>query len=514
MSSFADTVFTGGHLITLDEAVSTVDSIAVKDGYILAVANRAEIEHYIGRDTEVIALENKCVVPGFIDAHVHFMQTGLNALFLDYSNYDSLSLMLADLKVEAENKEEGEWIYIGKFDDDRFQEQRAPNINELDAVSPDNPVWLNRIDCHSCVINSKALEMLELDHRDFEGVEKDSSNIMTGNMKKQANEIVRKEVMNTITEEERLYAIDRATAIALKSGITTVHCLEGGRIFSDKDVGILLRKWQENPLYLVVFNQTTEVDKVVQKGLARIGGCIVLDGSFGSRTAALLEPYSDDLTTRGELYYSQEEIDQFVMKAQKNGLQVTVHAIGDRAIEQILIAYEHAQQAFPSTDLRHRIEHAELINEDQLRRCNQLNITLSVQSAFEYFWGGPGMYGKRLGPERVKKTNPYRRIIDSGCLAVGGSDSDVTPMNPLLGIHGAVNHSNQAQRLTPLEALKLFTINAAKSVREEHLKGSIEVGKLANLTVLDQNILQVAENKIKDIKIEKTIIDGKVYYQR
>ncbi|ACB85475.1 amidohydrolase [Natranaerobius thermophilus] len=517
MPQKADLVINNAKVITLNDSHDIEQGVTIKDGKILMTGNNEELDELIGNETEIMSLDGKTVVPGFIDSHVHFMQTGMNELFLDYTEFTSLDELLKDLSSKIETSSPGTWIRVAKYDDDKLAEKRPPTIKELDEVAPNNPIWMNRVDCHSCIINSKAMEILDLTNeelKNLEGVERDTDGQVTGNMRNVANGVVRKLVMDMISEKQRLQAMDYATDLALKAGITTVHSMEGGKLFSDQDVDILLRKWEENPLYIVVFNQTTDVGRVVDLGLERIGGCIILDGSFGSRTAALLEPYTDDQSTKGELYYSQQEIDDFVMKAHKQGMQITVHAIGDRAIERILQAYEKAQQQYPRQDIRHRIEHAELINREQLERCQKINVTLSVQPTFEYFWGGPGMYGTRLGEDRAKTTNPYRDIIDSGCLLIGGSDSDVTPMNPLLGIHGAVNHSNSKQRLTVTEALKLFTINAAKSVYEEDLKGSIEPGKLANLTVLEQDILEISHEKLKDVQVEKTIIDGQVHYQK
>ncbi len=514
MSQQADLIIDNGKVITLTGNGTVHESIAVKDGEILQSGTKEQISVYRGSETEVIDVKWNSVVPGFIDGHVHFMQTGLNELFLDYTDFYSMNEMLEDLRQLVVKADPGEWIYVAKFDDDKFSEKRAPTIDELDRIAPENPIWLNRVDCHSCVVNSRALQELALDSEELMGAERGNDGKFNGNMKTVTNGIVRKRVMDQIPLEQRQQAIELATKIALEAGITTVHSMEGGKLFSDKDVDILLEKWQENPLYIVVFNQTTDVERVADLGLDRIGGCVILDGSFGSRSAALLEPYTDDNSTRGQLYYTQEEIDDFVLKAHRRGMQITVHAIGDRAIEQILQAYEKAQQKYPRPGIRHRIEHAELVNREQLQRCAKLGVSLSVQPTFEHYWGGPGMYGSRLGSERVKTTNPYRNILDSGCLLVGGSDSDVTPMDPLLGIHGAINHSNQEQQLSVMEALKLFTINAAKSVHEEDLKGTIESGKLANLTILDGDLLSTDTDKIKELSVIKTLIDGEIYYSK
>ncbi len=507
-----DLILINGEIITLNNKDEIAEAVAVEDGLITEVGSNEEIKSLADNNMKVIDLKGKTVVPGFIDAHVHFMQTGLDKIFVDLTEADTKQEMLNLLKERAQKKEAGEWIYAAGFDDDKFADKKPPTRWEIDEVVADNPVWCNRIDSHSCTVNSEALELLDIP-ADMPGVDTNEAREKTGVIRDEANSEVRTKVLGMVTKEKRLKAMNIATEIALEAGITTVHSMEGGRLFSHLDVETLLEKRAENPLYIVVFNQTKDVDRVLDLGLERIGGCIILDGSFGSHTAALLEPYEDDPNTNGKLYNTQEEIDEFILRAHKEGLQATCHAIGDRAIEQLLTAYEKAQAEYPREDARHRIEHSELINQKQIKRANELGVTLSMQPAFEHYWGGlDGMYGTRLGEERAKKTNRYRDILEAGCLLAGGSDSDVTPMNPLLGIHGAVNHSNEEQQLEVKEALKMFTINAAKSVFEEDIKGTIEPEKMANFTVLDKNLLTVPKDEIKDINIEQTIIDGVTYY--
>nr|WP_239559052.1 amidohydrolase [Sporohalobacter salinus] len=465
-------------------------------------------------NTYKLNLEGKTVVPGFIDSHVHFVQTGLNKLFLNFTGVNSQEEMLDLIRNKAEKLVDGEWIYGVGFDENNFANLQLPTRWQLDKIASDNPVWLSRIDCHSCVLNSKALKLLNIS-QSILGLDKDRSGRLTGIIRNKANFKVRNWILDNIHYKKRVKALQIATKLALEAGITTIHSMEGGGLFSELDLKLLLEVKEKNPLDIVVFNQTMDVERVLNLGLNRIGGCIALDGSIGSRTAALKEPYADDPTQDFQLYHFQRRINKFVTKAHKEGLQIAVHAIGGQAINQILKAYEVAQKKYPRDNPKHRIEHGELIDQQQINKARELGVTLSIQPAFDYYWGGSdGMYGTRLGARRAKRTNPYRNIIDAGCLIIGGSDSDVTPMNPLLGIHGAVNHSNPEQQLTIKEALKLFTINAARATSEEDIKGSIEVGKVANFTILNQDLLAVSKEKIKDIKVIKTIINGKIHYSR
>lgn len=514
VKTLADLILYNGKIITLDGTDRIVEAAAVNKGEIIAVGTNQEIKEFITDNTQQLNLEGKTVVPGFIDSHVHFVQTGLNKLFLNFTGVDSREEMLDLIKNRAQKLAAGEWIYGVGFDEENFADPQPPTRWQLDKLVPDNPVWLSRVDCHSCVLNSKALELLNIP-RNILGLDRDRKGRVTGIIRNKANFEVRNWVLGNIPYRKRIKALQVATRLALEAGITTVHSMEGGGLFSELDLQLLLEVKDENPLDIVLFNQTMDVDRVLSLGLDRIGGCIALDGSIGSRTAALIEPYEDKPTTRARLYHSQQRINEFVTTAHKGGLQIAVHAIGGRAIDQILEAYEIAQKKYPRDDPKHRIEHGELINQQQINKAKELGVTLSMQPAFEYYWGGSeGMYTTRLGTKRAHRTNPYRDVIDADCLVIGGSDSDVTPMNPLLGIHGAVNHSNSEQQLTVKEALQLFTLNAAKAAGEESIKGSIEVGKAANFTILDRDILTVPSDEIKDIEVMKTIIKGRIHYAR
>lgn len=511
--NFADKILYNGTILSMDENRGIYNALAIKDGKIAAVGDKNEILGFKYEGTEFMDLEGKTVLPGFIDSHVHLTQTGLNTLGIDLTKVKSIEEILKLIKRRCETNPEEPFIRGIGYDDENMIEKRPPSIKELDEVIPDKPVFLFRIDSHSMTVNSKALDILNLPEK-LEGIDLDRYGKPTGVLRAGANSLGRSRAFDLIDDSIRLLALQMAAQLALKKGVTTVNALEGGKLFNDRDVEVILKHKNELPIDVEVFYQTTDVDKVLSLGLKRIGGCIILDGSFGSRTAALLEPYSDDSSTNGVLYYTQKEIDEFVEKAHRAGLQTTVHALGDRAIDQIMSAYERAMHIYPRKDSRHRIEHVELPNKRQIEQAAKLGIILSVQPAFEYYWGGlEGMYGTRLGRERTLMTNPYKTMINSGCMLVGGSDSDVTPIDPLLGVHGAVNHSNIDERIDVLRALEMFTINGAKAIFMEDRKGSIAKGKDADLVILKENPLDVEAKKIKDIKVEMTIKSGEIVYR-
>jgi predicted amidohydrolase YtcJ len=305
--------------------------------------------------------------------------------------------------------------------------------------------------------------------------------------------------------------VDAAIAKAHSVGITTLHALEGGSAGDNETAEDFLGRIPSLPLRFVFFYQTTDVERALELGLPRIGGCILLDGDVGPRTAALSEPYVDDPDCYGTLYYSQEEIDAFVQEAHRAGLQVAMHAVGDAAVEQALNAYQAALAAHPRDDHRHRIEHCEVIREEQIERARRLGVALAIQPPFNHYWDHTTYYAS-IGEERASRVDPVATLMRPGLLVAGGSDSTVTPLGPLIGVHAAVNHSLPAERVSVRQALALYTINAARIAFQEGDRGSLEVGKLGDLVVLGRDPFEVEPDQIKDIPVEMTVIGGDVVY--
>lgn len=509
----ADLILYNGQVLTLDGKNSIKQAVAVKNGRITAVGSNDYITSFGGNTTELIDLGGRTLVPGFIDSHVHLVQTGLNTLGIDLKEARSISDVLDIIAGGVKEYDPKELVWGTGLEELKLKEKRFPTRYELDKVTRDRPFFISRVEYHIIAVNSYTLNQLNLPFN-LKGIEKQSS-VPNGILHHHASSIARRRLLEKIPEPVRHQGIKNAAGLALAAGITTVNAMEGGFLFHDMDVDHLLKIKNSLPIDVELFFQTTEVEKACAKGLHRIGGCIFLDGSIGSHTAALSEDYADKPGCTGTLYFTQEEMDEFVWEAHRRGLQVSVHAIGDMAIECILSAYEKAQAKMPDGDRRHRIEHFELPTEDHIARALRLGLIISVQPAYEHFWGGDDkMYRLRLGENRCRKTNPFNTMIKSGLLLIGGSDSDVTPMNPILGIHSAVNHPSADQRISPLEALKMFTINAAAGVFAEETKGSIEPGKIADFAVLDKNPLEVRPEKIKDIKVDMTFKDGNLLFTR
>jgi hypothetical protein len=362
-------------------------------------------------------------------------------------------------------------------------------------------------------VNTRALEILALPD-DMPGLMRDAQGQPNGLLSDQANSLAEDKFSGLFgAGEKAVETITLAVEKAHSVGITTLHALEGGLTSRDKAVQEFWALMSTLSLRIVLYYQTMDVDKVVAIGLPRIGGCILLDGDVGPHTAALSKPYADDPECYGTLYHSQEEINAFVLKAHKAGLQVAMHAVGDAAVEQALDAYKAALVAYPRDDHRHRIEHCEVIREDQIQRAQRLGVALAIQPPFNHYWPHTEYYSL-LGEERAWKADPVRTLMRPGLLVAGGSDSTVTPLGPLIGVHAAVNHSNPAERVSVEEGLQLYTVNAARIAFQEADRGSLEVGKLGDLVVLADDLRTVAPEAIADIPVEMTVVGGEIVYSR
>ncbi len=477
------------------------DGVLIDGSEIIGVVSQSGGEPPDG--CRVLHFPGAAVLPGFIDAHTHFLQTGLNLGFCDLGGAGSLEEALERI---SSFRTRGEWLLAFGLEEETWREPQMPAGMDLDRAVPGKPVFVSRKDLHSCVLNSRGMERLEV--WKWNGLDPDSKKgIFRGTL----NGRVRERVFALIPPEEKKAALARAADLAVSRGITTVHALEGGFLFGDRDIDLVLQEQSSLPVHLLLYPQTTDVRFVRDRGLKRIGGCILADGSLGSRTAALDEPYSDRPQERGKLNFTDGELGRFVEAALKENMQVALHAIGERAIRQVAECYSLALSMHPGEDSRLRIEHCELPPPEAIEKIRSRGIHLSVQPAFEHLWGGPGkMYEKRLGVSRLHRTNPLRTFIDNGISLAGGSDSDVTPMDPLLGIFSAVSLPNAAERLTMEQALDAFTMGGARAGFEEDSRGSIEIGKKADLVVLSANPLEVASEELLRIRVLATIVGGKV----
>jgi len=452
----------------------------------------------------------KAVLPGLWDAHVHLLYTGLALYWVDLGGAEFISDIQNRMRERVDTG--GDELLVGVGYDDAFlADGRMPDGADLDAVSAERPIVIFRIDGHSLVHNEAARLYLEIDP-DWEGIEFGGDGRPTGRVLARANEDVRNRVFDRVSPDFKREAYGAAARLAARAGCAALCALEGGELFGDEDLEILQGIQPELGVHTVLYDQFPEVASSRRLGLDRIGGCILADGSIGSRTAAILEDYADDPGNRGRLYLDDAWLKSFVAEAHNAGMQVAMHAIGERAVSQVLDAYEAAMAASPRLDTRHRVEHAELVQAEDLERAARLGVLFSMQPAFEHFWGGPGnLYERRLG-DRYKRTNRLGSVLRAGIGLACGSDSNITPLDPLLGIQAAVNHPTEGERLTVDEALTAFTLGAARACFAEGDYGTIEAGKSATFTVLERYPADVASTEIADIEVVATIAKGKFIY--
>jgi predicted amidohydrolase YtcJ len=498
-------------------------AIAIDGGRIRALGSDEQIAPLADGNTRVLDLCGKTVLPGFIDSHVHFMQTGLGSLGPQVYGITARNAVL-EIAADAVGKlAPGQPLLLHGC---CFHDlDAALTLVDLDRISPINPVMVVDLGAHASVVNSQAWTLLRLSP-DTPGIDTASDGTRSGLLRGSANTRARYAYYSEIIDDEtRIAALRRAAQMALAVGITTVHALDGG---SDdgrgwlprRDVEVLMREQHRLPVRTVIYFQSTRVELARRWGLPRIGGCVWVDGSYFEHTAGLEQPYADQPCTCGCLYFTQEELDDYVWEAHRAGLQVSMHAIGDAAIELLLNSFERALQREPRADHRHRIEHFSLPTPSHIERAARLGVIASMQPNFAAYPAldetgrriGQGLEAL-LGAERFERRHPYRRIADAGILIAGGSDSDPKPMGPLIGVQQLANHPEAARRLTPYEALQLYTVNGARAAFEEADKGTLAVGKFADLVALGDDPLTAPAATLARIPVELTLVAGHVAYQ-
>ncbi len=498
----------------MDPVGRKAEGVAVVEGRIGCVGANQEVMGVLGRGSESIDLQGKTVLPGFSDTHEHLMQTGFSAMGINLAGVRNIDEILQRVEDRTEEIAEGEWILGYLLNEMDIEGQRMPTRHDLDRVCTSHPVQLMHVTFHMCSFNTRALEVLNLP-KDADGIDKVSGEI-TGVIRDPAIlNIVHPTMARLMGEAKKEAALELASQMALKKGITTLHALDGG-FLGPGDTDVILKFREELPVRIVVYNQSMDVKETLNLGLPRVGGCICADGAFEAHTAALFEPYSDEPENYGTLTYTQEEMTSFILEAHQAGLQIAIHCEADRSIEQVLSAYENALRESPRENHRHRIEHFELPTQNQIERAAKAGIMVGMQPAFIPSFVGLKMekYEALLGRSRLGWIHPYRTILDHGVLIAGGSDSPVTPYDPLSGIQAAVNHPNPDQRVSVKEAIEMFTINAARIAFEEGEKGTIEPGKWADLTVLSEDPFAVSPDKIVEISVEMTIVGGRIAFRR
>ena len=506
-----DILIINGRCLSMKDNIQ-YDWVAIKNSSIHDVGHGDEYKEYLNKSVKVIDANGGTVLPGFIDSHFHVVQAALNSRSLDLSSARSFKEIGESIKKASDASPKKPIRGIG-LDEQNLIENRMPDRTVLDRYCNDAPVFLNSVEYQTSVLNTYALLYYKIPFT-LEGIDFDENQMPTGIITHYANVILRENVLKNIPNTRRMEAVNKFLESVVENGITTINAMEGGRLYCDKDAEFIHEYADKLAVDMVLFYQTTDIQRVKDMKLKRIGGCFYLDGTFGARTAALSFEYADSPGNKGGLNFTQEELNEFVLDCYHNKLQLAVYTIGDRAIEQAIAAHEYALEKTGNTGLRHRLEHVELPTDDHIRRARELGLIFSMSPTYEYIWGGPNkLYNERLG-DNYKVTNPFKEIISQGVVVCGGSDCDVTPADEILGIHSAVNHPVKEHRVDVYDAIKMYTFNGAYGIFEEDKKGTLEIGKLADIVILDKDIFNVDKEKIKDIRVNTTIKDGKVIFKK
>lgn len=425
-----------------------------------------------------VDLDGAVLQPAYVDAHVHLTVTGLTLGGLDLGGCRSVGDCLAAIHAIADVTP-GQVIWGGGWDDLAFPEGRPPTADELASAAPGRPVLLARADGHSSVVDRVSLETAPLARTD--GVERDAGGRPTGLLRREANEVAWRWFAAALPESQLAEARDLAVTHALSLGVGCVHEMGGPDLFGVRDFDVWCRgDW---PLEVVGYWAAPDLDFVTARGLKQVGGALHLDGTIGSRTAALEKPYADAADC-GQLYESTGELAEFVAQATKRRVQVALHCIGDRAVRQALDVLEAAAEAAGREALRacrHRLEHCALVPSALLPRLAALGVVASVQPGFDPRWGQPaGLYERRLGLERADRANPLAPLVNAGVALALGSDGTEAPLDMRAAVTAAVGHHLPAHRLSPDDALRAATVGGRRAARQDDA-GRIGVGQRAHL---------------------------------
>jgi hypothetical protein len=532
-NQIADVVFTNARIWTVDKSRPNAEAVAVLGGRILAVGTGAEIKKNVGKPTKVYDLGGKRMLPGFIDNHTHFMSGGFQLQSVDLKHAKS-EQEFAKLIRERAEKYPQRWITGGDWDHDNWPGGKLPTKELVDSFTQGTPVFVNRYDGHMALANSYVLKLAGVtkETKDPPGgtVVKDPlTGEPTGVLKDEAMSYVYR-IMPEESEEERLEAARLALAEARKLGLTSIQDISSAEHIRTYQT---LKAKKELTARFYCRLPISQWENLAKAGLQvpfgdewiRIGSLKAFaDGSLGSSTALFFEPYASDPSTKGLAsdIVLDGRLEKWALAADQARLQLSIHAIGDSANSLMLDLFEKIAGNNPAWDRRFRIEHAQHIHPKDFKRFAQLGVIASVQP---YHAIDDGRWAeKRIGRERCRTTYAFKTFLQNGIKMCFGSDWTVAPLNPLLGIYAAVTRRTTdganpngwfpEQKISVEQAIECSTINNAYASFEEHEKGSISVGKLADFVVLSEDILKIDPVKIENVQVEMTVVGGRVVYER
>ncbi len=535
------TILFNGNIITMDKSKPRAQAISMENGKFTGVGSTQEILSLKDNDSEIIDLEGKMLVPGFIDSHMHLLSYGYSLQTADLSDSNSINHLISKTEkfMDEKNLEPGQWILGNGWNHELFNESRFPNRYDLDKISTEYPICLTRTCCHVSVVNSKALEISSVnkDTSQVEGghFDMDDAGEPLGIFRENALQLIYNNIPQ-VNEDDIKGMILNASLKAIKKGITSIHTDDFGAlpgIDFHKIIKAYTELAQKGQLPVRIYEQCllqqiSKLKEFLEAGYMtgqgdvffKIGPLKLLgDGSLGARTASLLEPYADDPSTRGIPVFTQTELDELVTTAHNAGMQVAIHAIGDQMMYTAFNSIEKAQNLNPRADARHGIVHCQITDNTLLDRFKALDAIAYIQPIFvSTDWQ---VAPKRIGIERTKTSYNWKSLLDRGVYLACGSDCPVEPFDVLPGIYAAVTRKDlqcnpedgwmPSQKLTIAEALYGFTMAGAYASFEENIKGSISIGKLADAVVLSHDLYEINPNEIKDVKVEMTFVGGKLF---
>jgi predicted amidohydrolase YtcJ len=530
----ADLIVTNARIYTVDDARPIVSAMAVRDGKVLFIGSPREASALKGAGTRVVDLGGRTVIPGMVDAHAHLLGLGQSLHTVNLFGAKSYDEVIARVVERAKGLPPGQWLLGRGWDQNQWGDTRFPTHEALSRAVPNNPVWLTRVDGHAGLGNAAAMRAAGVTAANVDPgggkIERSAAGEPTGVFIDNAKALVERSIPAPSREDTRR-AIRDAIAESQRWGLVGLH--DAGESRATIDLMEEMAKAGEIPfrLYVMIGDDSAAVAHYLQRGpqsalydnhLWIRSIKLYADGALGSRGAALLEPYSDDPNNRGLLLSAPAHIQDVASRALRGGFQVATHAIGDRGNRLVLDAYEKALQSTPTADHRFRVEHAQIINHDDIPRFAELGVIPSMQAVHQtsdMYWAG-----NRLGAGRLFGAYAWRSLLNTGVVIPNGSDFPVEAVNPLLSFHSAVSRQDAEnwpaagwmpeQRMTRDEALKSMTIWPAYAGFQESMMGSLTPGKLADFVVLDRDIMTVPERDILGTSVLATYIGGKAVYER
>jgi predicted amidohydrolase YtcJ len=521
-----------GRVWTGDSARPWAAGVAVSGDTIAAVGDSAEVARLSGKSTQVISNGKAMVVPGFMDGHTHFIYGGFQLTQVDLRDADTPEEFVRRIRAYAAKARPGEWILGGNWDHERWRGTPLPDRSWIDSVTPNNPVFVDRLDGHMTLANSAVLKLAHIDRstKEVSGgtIVRRPDGEPTGVVKDAAQNLVYA-VQPTPSPQQSDAAIDRAMKWAASHGVTAVADVSvpwfevaalrrahaAGRMITRVSVFVPLQDWH-------LMADTVRARGAGDEWLRVAGVKGYVDGSLGSTTALFYEPYNDAPETSGLMVTPEDSLRAWIGAADSAGLQVAVHAIGERANGMLLDIYDSIAKAHGPRDRRFRIEHAQHLRRQDIGRFARTGVIASMQP---YHAIDDGRWAeKRIGPDRIKTTYAFRSLLDSGAHLAFGSDWTVAPLDPILGIYAAVTRRTldgkhpegwiPDQKITVEEALRAYTVGNAYGVFAERNRGKLEPGYKADLVVLDQDLTAVSPEALKDVKVRATVAGGKVIYRK